>query len=113
LRQFHVRVENMELDLSQPDSPSHLLDEVQARLGSPAILINNATFCVEAGFRELSNEILDAHYAVNIRGTCMLSVEFARRIEGIGGGSIINLVSGQDKGPQPWNLAYVASKGAI
>lgn len=113
LRKFDVRAENMELDLSNPAAPSNLLHEVNARLGSPSILVNNATYCVEAGYRELSNEILDAHYAVNIRGTCMLSVEFARRIEGKSGGRIINLVSGQDKGPQPWNLAYVATKGAI
>lgn len=40
-------------------------------------------------------------------------VEFARQIEGKHGGRIINMVSGQDKSPEPGNLAYVATKGAV
>ncbi|MGM0881570.1 MAG: SDR family oxidoreductase [Bacillota bacterium] len=113
LRNFDIRVENMELDLSSLDSSSRLLDEVEARIGTPSILVNNATYSVDVGFRQLNNDILDAHYAVNVRGTCMLSVEFARRLEGKHGGRIINLVSGQDKAPMPGNIAYVTTKGAI
>jgi 3-oxoacyl-[acyl-carrier protein] reductase len=65
------------------------------------------------GYRDLTADIIDAHCAVNVRGTCLLSVEFVKRIEGKHGGRIINLVSGQDIRPEPWNLAYVATKGAI
>ncbi|WP_010496124.1 SDR family oxidoreductase [Paenibacillus elgii] len=108
-----VRAGSMELDLSDQDSAIRLLDEVQHRLGTPFILINNATHCEEVGFEALNADILDAHHAVNVRGTCILSVEFARRLKGRSGGRIINLVSGQDKGPMPGNLAYVATKGAI
>lgn len=106
-----VRTASMELDLAGTDSAIRLLDEVQHRLGTPFILINNATHCEEVGFEALNADILDAHHAVNVRGTCMLSVEFARRLKGGSGGRIINLVSGQDKGPMPGNLAYVATKG--
>ena len=42
-----------------------------------------------------------------------MTVEFARQIEGKHGGRIINMVSGQDKSPEPGNLAYVATKGAV
>jgi 3-oxoacyl-[acyl-carrier protein] reductase len=103
----------MELDLSQIEAPEILLNEVQEKLGLPSILVNNATHSVDVDFRSLNADILDAHYNVNIRGTCLLTVEFARRIEGTHGGRIINLVSGQDKSPQPGNLAYVSTKGAI
>ncbi|UHA75267.1 SDR family oxidoreductase [Paenibacillus sp. 481] len=113
LRTYGVRVESMELDLANSLSPVRLLDEVQQLLGTPNILVNNATHCEEVDFQTLSTDILRAHCDVNIVGTCMLSVEFARRLNTGAGGRIINLVSGQDKGPMPGNLAYVATKGAI
>ncbi|SFH30589.1 3-oxoacyl-[acyl-carrier protein] reductase [Priestia megaterium] len=113
IRSLGVRCESMELDLSQPDAPRKLLDEVQNKLGYPSILVNNATHSVDVDFRSIDADMLDAHYNVNIRGTCLLTVEFARLIEGKHGGRIINMVSGQDKSPEPGNLAYVATKGAV
>ncbi|MEW4210045.1 SDR family oxidoreductase [Priestia megaterium] len=113
IRSLGVRCESMELDLSPPDAPRKLLDEVQNKLGSPSILVNNATHSVDVDFRSIDADMLDAHYNVNIRGTCLLTVEFARLIEGKHGGRIINMVSGQDKSPEPGNLAYVATKGAV
>ena len=65
------------------------------------------------GFEKLDARDLDAHYAVNVRGAALLSVEFARRFSGKSGGRIIYLTSGQDLGPMPGELAYAASKGAI
>lgn len=43
IRSLGVRCESMELDLSQPDAQGKLLDEVHEKLGSPSILVNNAT----------------------------------------------------------------------
>ncbi|MED3865481.1 SDR family oxidoreductase [Priestia megaterium] len=113
IRSLGVRCESMELDLSQPNAPRKLLDEVQNKLGSPSILVNNATHSVDVDFRSIDADMLDAHYNVNVRGTCLLTAEFARLIEGKHGGRIINMVSGQDKSPEPGNLAYVATKGAV
>ncbi|QUL53009.1 SDR family oxidoreductase [Paenibacillus tritici] len=122
LRQFGVQAGHMKLDLAMPGSGSLLLDEASQALGSPTILVNNAAYSVDADFRQLNEALIDAHCAVNIRGTFMLSAEFARRFEaehtsssspGTFGGRIINLTSGQGKGPMPGNLAYAATKGAI
>ncbi|KRE10976.1 SDR family oxidoreductase [Priestia megaterium] len=113
IRSLGVRCESMELDLSQPNAQRKLLDEVQNKLGSPSILVNNATHSVDVDFRSIDADMLDTHYNVNVRGTCLLTVEFARLIEGKHGGRIINMVSGQDKSPEPGNLAYVATKGAV
>ncbi|MFP3340389.1 hypothetical protein R0J91_20580, partial [Micrococcus sp. SIMBA_131] len=63
--------------------------------------MNNATHCVEMSQEELTSGVLDEHYAVNVRGTCMLSVKFAKQLKKENlGGRIINFVSGQDKSPQ-------------
>ncbi|MCP3033045.1 SDR family oxidoreductase [Halobacillus sp. A1] len=113
IRSLGVRCESMELDLSQPQAPKTLLDKVNEKIGSPSILVNNATHSVDVDFRSINADNLDSHYSVNVRGTCLLTVEFARHIEGRHGGRIINMVSGQDKSPEPGNLAYVATKGAV
>ena len=113
LRAAGVQAEELELDLSLPDSPGRLLDAVIERLGPPSILVNNAAYSTRDGFERLDARTLDAHYAVNLRAAALLSVGFARRYPGGSGGRIINLTSGQSLGPMPEELAYAATKGAI
>jgi 3-oxoacyl-[acyl-carrier protein] reductase len=114
LRGMGVRCEHMRIDLSAPDAPLQIMESAEARLGPAAILVNNATHDdTDAPFDQLDAPTLDAYYAVNIRGTMLLSVEFARRFTAGSGGRIINLTSGQGRGAMPGKLAYVATKGAI
>jgi 3-oxoacyl-[acyl-carrier protein] reductase len=113
LRQRGVLAGYIEADLAQPESAEQILNNVEERFGAPSIRVNNAAYCVRDGFERLDARGLDAHYAVNVRGTALLSVEFARRFSDKKGGRIIYLTSGQDLGPMPGELAYAASKGAI
>jgi 3-oxoacyl-[acyl-carrier protein] reductase len=113
LRGAGVRAETMELDLSLPESPERLLDAVTELLGPPSILVNNAAHSTRDGYKALDAATLDAHYAVNLRATALLSVVFAQRFDGETGGRIVNLTSGQSLGPMPGELAYAATKGAI
>jgi 3-oxoacyl-[acyl-carrier protein] reductase len=115
IKQNNVQCIDSEIDLSDSNSPNYLLDEVIRTLGVPTILVNNAAHSTNEGYRELDAKCLDSHYVVNIRGTCLLSVEFARRFENSKhkSGRIINMTSGQAKGAMPNELAYVATKGAI
>ena len=113
LRQRGVSAGFMEADLAQLESAGRILDGVEKRFGKPSILVNNAAYSARDGFEKLDASGLDAHYAVNVRGTALLSVEFAKRFSDASGGRIILLTSGQDLGPMPGELAYAASKGAI
>jgi 3-oxoacyl-[acyl-carrier protein] reductase len=113
LRELGVRAEALEIDLADPESPKRVLAETAARLGPPLILVNNAAHSVDADYRTLDAASLDAHYAVNVRATVLLSVEFARRYRGGPGGRIISLSSGQGVGPMPAELPYATTKGAI
>ena len=113
LQELGVRCESLELDLSMIDAPKRILDETERKLGLPSILVNNAAYSTRDGFEVLDAATLDAHYAVNMRGTFLLTVEFARRLYGKSSGRIINLTSGQSVAPMPGELAYVATKGAI
>jgi 3-oxoacyl-[acyl-carrier protein] reductase len=114
VRALGVRCEHMAADLSKTDAPQRIMDAVETRLGPASILVNNATHDdTDAPFDRLDAPMLDTYYAVNIRGTMLLTVEFARRFASSSGGRIINLTSGQGRGPMPGKLAYVATKGAI
>src|SRR5579883_3472266 len=142
LRGMGVRCESASIDLSAPDAAMRVLDEVERRLGLPSILVNNAAHSTNDGYERLDAATIDAHYAVNMRTTMLLSVEFARRYKARRGGTdtvrphadaaphasdtaspnvaasekggrIISLTSGQSRGPMPSELAYIATKGAI
>lgn len=105
-----VRAEGVEMDLSLP---ARVLDAARELLGPPSILVNNAAFSARDGYEHLDGATLDAHYVVNVRAMALLGVEFARRYEGGPGGRVINISSGQSKGPMAGELAYAASKGAL
>jgi len=113
LRTLGVRAEGLNLDLTLPDAPGQLFDRVEAALGPVDILVNNATHSERDGIDALTAELLDKHYAMNLRAMALLCVEFVRRFREQDGGRIINLSSGQGVGPMPGELAYVATKGAV
>ncbi|WP_226674919.1 SDR family oxidoreductase [Mesobacillus jeotgali] len=114
LRSIGVKSAHIEVDLSKSESPSLIMDRVVETLGTPSILVNNATYESPVDFRTLNKEILDKHYSVNNSGTLMLSLEFAKRYEKSfpegKDGRIINMVS---KGPDSNNLAYIGTKGMM
>ncbi|WP_188455896.1 SDR family oxidoreductase [Virgibacillus oceani] len=115
LTDLGARYEHLDIDLSQSDAPDLILDDVTEKLGEPTILINNAAHSLRDGYLQLDAKTLDDHYAVNMRATLLLSVEFARRLQKSGNisGRIVNMTSGQGKGPMIEELAYGATKGAI
>jgi len=113
LRALGARAHGLELDLAHPDAYRVALDAAEERLGPPAILVNNAAHSTRDGYTRLDAATLDAHYAVNVRAMALLSVEFARRYGNGSGKRIVNLSSGQARGPMVDELAYVATKGAI
>src|ERR1700680_1374051 len=109
-----VRCEHLMADLGTADAPQRIMQTVEAQLGPASVLVNNATHDdTDAPFDQLDAPTLDSYYAVNMRGTILLSIEFANRFALPEGGRIINLTSGQGRGAMPGKLAYVATRGAI
>jgi 3-oxoacyl-[acyl-carrier protein] reductase len=113
LRQLGGRAVGLSVDLAAPAAAAQVIAAANERLGAPSILVNNATHSTRDGYERLDAATLDAHYAVNLRATALLSVTFARQYAGGPGGRIINLSSGQGLGPMPDELAYAATKGAV
>jgi 3-oxoacyl-[acyl-carrier protein] reductase len=111
LKQFGVRVGSAEIDLSTPDSAEKLFQVVENELGAPSILINNACHDFEIPFVELSPEILDKHYAVNVRAVAMLCKEFVKRGKA---GHIISMTSGQSLGSMGGHkIPYTITKAGL
>ena len=108
-----VLAAGLEANLAESEVPKKLIDQVEQTLGPVDILVNNAAHDQLADIYSLDSELLDTHYAVNIRGTTLLCAEFAKRHDGRLGGRIINLTSGQSLAPMPENLPYAITKGAI
>ncbi len=110
-----IMCEEMAIDLSESQAAQTILRTVEEKLGVPSILINNAAHSTQDGYVQLDAETLDQHYAVNMRSTFLLCVEFARLFQKahFTSGRIINMTSGQELGPMVGELAYAATKGAI
>ncbi|WP_225986051.1 SDR family oxidoreductase [Psychrobacillus glaciei] len=108
-----VEVSSLELDLSNPNASQQLINAVIEKLGPPTVLINNAAYSTNNNFASLTHEELDKHYMINVRATTLLSIEFAKQFSNSHGGRIINLTSGQFRGPMPGELAYATTKGAV
>jgi len=108
-----VKAAHMEADLADPNVADDILDYADKTLGTPSILINNATYWAPSNYRTFDAEVIDRHCSVNIRGTGLLTTKFAQRFEqthvGKIPGRIIFMVS---KGNDANNLAYLATKGA-
>lgn len=111
LEQFGIKVRSKEVDLADPQSAEILFKAVESELGTPSILINNACHDFEVPFVELSPEILDKHYAVNVRAVAMLVKEFVKRGNA---GHIISMTSGQSLGSMGGHkIPYTITKAAL
>jgi 3-oxoacyl-[acyl-carrier protein] reductase len=100
----------VEADLSGPDAPAHVFDEVERRLGGIRALVMCHCESVDSGLLDTTVESFDRHFAVNARATWLLIREYGRRFDDTPGtGRIIGLTSDHTVG----NLPYGASKGAL
>ena len=113
IQKMGVKCFKKELDLAEPENIKLLLAEVKDKLQTPDILVNNACYSSNNNYQNIEAAELDKHYEINLRATLLLSSYFARSFNKTKGGRIINLSSGQFKGPMENEIAYAATKGAV
>ncbi|MDP9823959.1 SDR family NAD(P)-dependent oxidoreductase [Nocardioides massiliensis] len=104
-------------DVASEDGVRRLFDQVASALGEPAVLVNNAAASRGADrvpVVDLEVGSWDTVMAVNLRGTFLMSKEFARRCADAGrGGAIVNVSSIGGKLSGASTAAYSASKAAV
>ncbi|MCR5875713.1 SDR family NAD(P)-dependent oxidoreductase [Phenylobacterium sp. J426] len=102
------------LDVADAHAIGPAFDEIQAKLGTIEILVNNAGVGGEGLALDISIEDFDNTFAVNVRGTYFAAVEAARRMIAAGvEGRIVNIGSIASHTVLPGLSAYCGSKAAV
>ena len=110
-------------DLAAPGEPARVVEQAVAAAGHlDALVCNQAMSSPDGPLSEMTEAVLDAHWAVDARASILLAQAFAAQ-EGFAAsappgpgrrrGAIVFLTSGQGLGPLPGEIAYAAAKAAI
>ena len=108
-----VRAWSKEANLAVPSVPGTLVADAVASLGPLTALINNACVSEQGDLAAMTSEQLDRHYAVNVRGTMLMTQAFLEQWPGSLGGRVVSMSTGWDQGPMAGEIAYAATKGAV
>jgi 3-oxoacyl-[acyl-carrier protein] reductase len=101
-------------DLTDPAAPADLVAAAAAAVGPLTTLVATHARSAAGGLAEVTAEEVDRCFAVNARGSLLLTQAFAAQYEPAAGpGSVVLFTSGQHRGPMSGELPYALSKGAI
>jgi len=102
-----------DLDVTQEDSVTKLMDSVEYNQGQIDILVNAAGIEIEKTIEDTSLDDWNRIFAVNVTGTFLVSKYALPLMRKTGAGSIINFGSYDGFIADPQLAAYCATKGAI
>ncbi len=100
-------------DVSQPDDAARIVDEAVRRFGRLSICVNNAAVAPHTSLLEETVQVWDTVYAVNCRGTFLMTQRAGQAMIDQGeGGRIINFSSGVSSRGSAGAAAYASSRAA-
>jgi NAD(P)-dependent dehydrogenase (short-subunit alcohol dehydrogenase family) len=100
-------------DARVPGEIAAFVDEAAAALGGLDFLVNNVGVFRRTPLEELSEEVLDEAFDVNVKAAVVASRAAAPHMKRRGSGAIVNVASLGGLRPWPAHLAYCASKAAL
>lgn len=100
-------------DISKRRQVRDAVNYCQSQLGPVTVLVNNAAVTDFTSFEDLSDEVWDRVFAVNARGTFIVTQEVLPDMKAEGWGRIVNISSSGAQTGNPGMTAYSASKGAV
>jgi NAD(P)-dependent dehydrogenase (short-subunit alcohol dehydrogenase family) len=101
------------LDVTDRDSFTAFLDDVERELGPIDVLVNNAGICPAGRFLEEPDEITERTIEINLFGVILGTKMAAERMVKRGRGHIINIASVGAVNPVPGIATYCATKFAV
>ncbi len=99
-------------DVGDAEQVRTMFQALREQAGKLDLLVNNAGVLTWSSLLDLAESDWDRTIRTNLKGTFLCTQEAARRMRD-GGGCIINIGSGANKGPFPNLVDYCASKGGI
>lgn len=113
IRELGRRSWVVQADVGDSDQVGAMFASVCDAAGRLDLLVNNAGMQTWAPLLELAEEDWDRTIRTNLKGTFLCTQRAARIMRDGGGGRIVNIGSGSNKGPFPNLAAYTASKGGV
>ncbi|MFC1802390.1 SDR family NAD(P)-dependent oxidoreductase [Thermoproteota archaeon] len=108
------RVVALVADISTVEGAKGIVDEAVNRFGGVDVCVNNAAVAPHTSLLEERAEVWNRVYAVNCRGTFLMTQAAAQAMIGGGtGGRIINFSSAAAKRGSPGGAAYASSRAAV
>lgn len=98
-------------DMGNPADIPPLFDAALSEFRRLDILVNNAAVMKRTLLEEVTPELFDQHFNVNVRGYLLACKEAAARMTD--GGCIINVASAISRMAYPGAVVYTATKGAV
>lgn len=108
-----IRAQHMVLDLSVPEAPKQLFEEVEKRGLEIDMLINNAGFGAMGDFAKLEPDRQLKMIDLNVKALVELTHRFLVPMRARGKGAIINVASTAGFQPVPYMAAYAATKAFV
>ena len=101
-------------DVSKRSDVERLVAYAMNEFGRIDVLVNNAAIQKFSPLLEMSDEIWDDHFAINVKSVFLCTQLAAREMKKAGKGKIINIASDSGCAPLPDNAsAYCATKAAV
>jgi len=100
-------------DARVPGEVAAFVEEAADELGGLDLLVNNVGVFRRVSLDDMSEEVLDEAFDVNVKATVMASRAAVPHMRQRGGGAIVNVASLGGLRPWPSHLAYCASKAAL
>ncbi|KGH48586.1 3-ketoacyl-ACP reductase [Modestobacter caceresii] len=102
------------VDLAEPGAPGELVAAARDAVGPLTTLVAAHARSAMGRLAEVTAAEVDLCFAVNARGSLLLTQAFAAQYEPAAGpGAVVLFTSGQHRGPMSRELPYAISKGAI
>jgi 3alpha(or 20beta)-hydroxysteroid dehydrogenase len=101
------------LDVTDATQWANAVKTCEEAFGAPSVLVNNAGIILRALFDESTEDEFDETMAVNVKGSFLGMKAVIEPMKNNGGGSIINISSGNGFMAMPETTTYVASKFAV
>ncbi|WP_222194929.1 SDR family oxidoreductase [Modestobacter italicus] len=105
---------HLSVDLADPTAPARLVASARDAVGPLTSLVAAHARSAAGRLADVTTAEVDLCFAVNARGSLLLTQAFAAQYQPAAGpGAVVLFTSGQHRGPMASELPYAISKGAI